>query len=265
MLRVTPLLCVRTTIGLGTFISLEAGLNASAGNSEEILDSACAVFERFHRAMNPADEASDVVAIRRADAAGVVSVGPETFRVLELASRIWEGSAGAFDPCTPARAGRFADLELVAPGTVRVRAPVALDLGGIAKGVAVDAAIETMIAAGAVSGLVNAGGDLRVFGAPREITLLADVRESRVLIENEALAVSGPRSDRSPSGHLGFYSPRTGLDVVARAVAVRAPSAGVADALTKCVLVCVPQERDTLLGKFGASLVDSPGSKSDSG
>jgi thiamine biosynthesis lipoprotein len=262
---VTPLLCVRTTIGLGTFISLEAALNPSAGNGEEILDSVCAVFERLHRAMNPADESSDVATIRRSDAGELASVGPETFRVLELARRVWEASAGAFDPCTPARAGRFGDLELMAPGSVRVRAPVALDLGGIAKGVAVDAAIETMIAAGAVSGLVNAGGDLRVFGAPREITLLADAHESRVLIENEALAVSGPRTDRSPGGHLGFYSPRTGLDVVARVVAVRAPSAGVADALTKCMLVGVPQERGVLLGKFGAALVDSPGSKSDSG
>jgi thiamine biosynthesis lipoprotein len=255
MLLATPLLYARTTIGLGTFISLEVGLEPNAGNAEEILDSACVMFERFHRAMSPGDEGSDVAAIGRARAGDVVSVGVETFRVLELAGQICAASAGAFDPCTPARAGRFADLELRAPDAVRVRAPVALDLGGIAKGVAVDVAIETMLAAGAARGLVNAGGDLRVFGAPREITIMADTREIGVVIENEALAVSGPKTDRSPSGHLGFYSPRTGREVPARFVAVRAPNAGVADALTKCALVCAPAELDALLAKFAAGLL----------
>ena len=41
-----------------------------------------------------------------------------------------------------------------------------IDLGGIAKGYAVDKAIEAMMAAGAVGGLVDAGGDIRCFGIP---------------------------------------------------------------------------------------------------
>jgi thiamine biosynthesis lipoprotein len=257
--ELTTLLYTRTTIGLGTFISLEVGLPPSAGNGEEILDSACALFERFHAAMSPDNGGSDLAAIGRAAAGEVVTVGLETFRVLGQARHIWAASAGAFDPCTPARAGRFADLDLVAPAAVRVRAPVALDLGGIAKGVAVDVAIETLRAAGAVSGLVNAGGDLRVFGAPRDITLLMGERELRVRVENEALAVSGPKTDRSPRGHLGFYSPRTGREVPARFVAVRAPAAGVADALTKCALVCASHELDALLAQFDAALIDSRG------
>src|ERR1043165_5730834 len=255
----TPLLYARTTIGLGTFISVEIGLGPSAGNPEEILDSGCAVLARFHGLMSPIEPESDLAAIGRATAGEVVTVASETFRVLGLAGRIWAESGGAFDPCTPRRAGRFADLELIAPDSVRVRVPVALDLGGIAKGVAVDAAVETLLAAGAVSGIVNAGGDLRVFGTPRDITILAGERERRVEVSEAALAVSGPRSENSPSGHLGFYSPRTGLDVPARFVAVRAPSAGVADALTKCALVCPPDELRVLLGKFGAELLAEGG------
>ncbi len=230
-------------------------MGPSAGNPEKILDSACAVIARFHELMSPTEPDSDLVAVGRAEPGERVTIAPETYRVLELARQIWTASGGAFDPCTPRRPGRFGDLELLAPDAVRVHAPVALDLGGIAKGVAVDAAVETLRAAGATSGLVNAGGDLRVFGAAREITMLAGERERRVSLADAALAVSGPRTDRSPTGHLGFYSPRTGLEVPARFVAVRAPSAGVADALTKCALVCPPDELRTLFGKVGAELL----------
>jgi len=41
-----------------------------------------------------------------------------------------------------------------------------LDLGGIAKGYAVDLAVEAMQKAGAVGGLVDVGGDIRCFGTP---------------------------------------------------------------------------------------------------
>ena len=41
-----------------------------------------------------------------------------------------------------------------------------LDLGGIAKGYAVDKAVETMQTHGAIGGMVDLGGDIRCFGAP---------------------------------------------------------------------------------------------------
>ncbi|MFZ2147329.1 MAG: FAD:protein FMN transferase [Sedimentisphaerales bacterium] len=41
-----------------------------------------------------------------------------------------------------------------------------LDLGGIAKGYAVDKAIEAMQHSGAIGGMVDIGGDIRCFGAP---------------------------------------------------------------------------------------------------
>jgi FAD:protein FMN transferase len=50
--------------------------------------------------------------------------------------------------------------------TVTVPAGVGIDLGGIAKGMAVDAAIERLRALGVGSAMVSAGGDLRVLGTP---------------------------------------------------------------------------------------------------
>ena len=41
-----------------------------------------------------------------------------------------------------------------------------LDVGGIAKGYAVDKAVETMQTHGAIGGMVDLGGDIRCFGAP---------------------------------------------------------------------------------------------------
>ena len=43
-----------------------------------------------------------------------------------------------------------------------------IDVGGIGKGFAVDLAVERLLDAGAGSGIVEAGGDLRVFGLPGE-------------------------------------------------------------------------------------------------
>ena len=43
-----------------------------------------------------------------------------------------------------------------------------LDLGGIAKGSAIDKAVEAMQAGGAIGGMVDVGGDIRCFGLPPE-------------------------------------------------------------------------------------------------
>ncbi|MHC4721523.1 MAG: FAD:protein FMN transferase [Planctomycetota bacterium] len=43
-----------------------------------------------------------------------------------------------------------------------------LDLGGIAKGYAIDLAIEAMQQAGAIGGLIDVGGDVRCFGPPSD-------------------------------------------------------------------------------------------------
>ncbi len=51
-------------------------------------------------------------------------------------------------------------------GTVRLPRGHRLDLGGIVKGMAVDAALDALVAAGLPFAAVNAGGDLSVFGLP---------------------------------------------------------------------------------------------------
>jgi thiamine biosynthesis lipoprotein len=142
----------------------------------------------------------------------------------------------------PAKAGRLTDLELTeAAGPAAIcHAPLELDLGGIAKGFAVDCAIEALREAGCGAGLVNAGGDVRVIGATRELILLR--RPDGALQPHElreaALAVSDREARQAPSGHRGYYLRIAAAPAKTRYAAIRARTAMAADALTKCALLC---------------------------
>jgi thiamine biosynthesis lipoprotein len=94
-----------------------------------------------------------------------------------------------------------------------------LDFGGIAKGMAVDAALKMLRDAGIVSALVNAGGDLAVLGLPPQnedwpvsVPLKDDTR--MVPLHHGAIATSGIARRRWSQGtelrhHL--LDPRVGL------------------------------------------------------
>src|SRR5262249_46558417 len=136
-----------------------------------------------------------------------VRVHSSTCRLLDLARRLSAGTEGIFDPCLPSRAGRLADIETLDDDVVLCHAPVALDFGGFAKGYAVDRAIETLQASGCVAGLVNAGGDLRVFGRRKEPILVRSATGEllEVALADAALAVSELDSQCRPAEHRGYY------------------------------------------------------------
>lgn len=114
-----------------------------------------------------------------------VVVSPETAALVAAAVTWWDRTAGRFDPSVlPAllAAGYDRDLDTghgpvgdgaPVPGcagvvvdlvssTVRLPAGTALDLGGIGKGAAVDRLVEDL--RGVRGGLIDLGGDLRVWG-----------------------------------------------------------------------------------------------------
>jgi len=84
---------------------------------------------------------------------------------------------------------------------------VCLDLGGIAKGFAVDKAVEVLKSNGITSASVNAGGDLRVFGSLPKPVQIRDPKNPNHLIDigsiqNGAIATSSlyfAKRDRRPS------------------------------------------------------------------
>jgi thiamine biosynthesis lipoprotein len=149
---------------------------------------------------------------------------PWTVQILNFCDRMEQSSGGRFTP----------------------RAVGHLDLGGVAKGFAVDRAIDTLKAHGIEAGMVNAGGDLAVFGPTAQTIHSRDPRQpARLLppiaIKNAALASSAPAFD-PVTGALAAASaildPRTGLPATgALGASVRAPDAMTADALTKIVMI----------------------------
>jgi thiamine biosynthesis lipoprotein len=125
-----------------------------------------------------------------------------------------------------------------------VRAPVWLDFGGIAKGYAVDLAVATLRCAGLHTGAVNAGGDLRVFGALEEQVFVRSPFDAAQLWPVAALRDSACATSAS-----GAVASRPGCAVdtpAPRSVTVLAPTACAADALTKIVWQQGPRSTDLL-------------------
>jgi FAD:protein FMN transferase len=237
----------------GTFVSVEAEADAEAGE--------LAAIEKAFDALGTAGEllhpttGTDLRRLRSARIGEPVPVEPWTYELLGTCRELHARSGGVFDPCLPAWPGRMSDIELEENRSQIVkRADVALDLGGIAKGFAVDRAIEVLRSLGCRSGLVNAGGDVRAFGlAPRELLLhLPFGRVYSLRVGDEAVAVSEPKSERSPAEHRGFYRGDTGEPVQGRWVAVIAPTATLADGLSKCAMLCSAAVTTRLLVRYGA-------------
>ena len=166
---------------LGTLVEITAR-GGAAPRVAEAVDAAFAAIAAVHRLMSFHDRASDVTRLNRCAARTPVRVHAWTFAVLREAQEVAQASAGLFDvtvasvltrhrllPGTPGapvphRSASFRDIRLLPGLRVRFSRPLLLDLGGIAKGFAVDRAIDCLRAAGVCSGVVNAGGDLRCFG-----------------------------------------------------------------------------------------------------
>jgi FAD:protein FMN transferase len=208
--------------------------------------------------MHPTRLDSDIERMRGSATDVPVRVHPWTFKVLALCQRLHRLSQGVFDPCLPESAGRMTSIELAPPQGVIQRVGVRLDLGGIAKGFAVDRAIEALKHAGCIGGIVNAGGDLAVFGEHHHDIFLRDAkgRVSQITLRDAALATSDTQHEVRPREHRGYYSGVGEPTIVTGRATVMAPSAAIADGLTKCVLAGDGALTPSLLEAFGARRIE---------
>lgn len=145
-------------------------------------------------------------------------------------------------------------LRLEGRNRVRATAPIDIDLGGIAKGYAVDCAVNALRRAGARAGLVNAGGDLRVFGTgawtPVRVRHPGDPAVAAPLFELQDAAVATSGDYFCDGGNLIDHRARR-TRRYAGSVSVVAPSCMLADALTK-IVVLAPARAPALLASYGA-------------
>jgi thiamine biosynthesis lipoprotein len=244
---------------LGTIVAMRAGGLAEA-DALAAIERAFAEIAQIHRCMSFHEPGSDLSRLHRAGG-DAVAVDPRTFDVLSRALAFARESDGLFDPGiarqlvdwallpTPELAGvvdvdaSWREIELLDDGRVRLRRPLWIDLGGIAKGYAVDRALAILRAAGCTHASVNAGGDLARFGESGErVVLDPGGEENHVMIDlrDGAVATSagGALAHRVRGRWRGAHlDGRTRRAVgIRQSVSVVASSCCTADALTKIVL-----------------------------
>jgi thiamine biosynthesis lipoprotein len=251
---------------LGTIVEIEVDGVGQIGAERAIADAFEAV-SLVQRLMSFHDAGSDIGRINRAAFRTPVTVHPWTARVLRHAQAFHAASNGLFDCAVGFELMRrdllpSADLDHVSAGdfnavhlggdrSVRLTVPVAVDLGGIAKGYAVDRAVASLRAAGIRHATVNAGGDLRVMGEidqPIHVHIPNRGLLPAGYLRNGAIATSSSVATVSRSG--AQRSPGSAMD--GRAYSVVAPSCIVADALTK-ILVQTGEPQHPCFGRFGAT------------
>ena len=242
----------RLRLALGTFVAVEA-VSATPELAAAALEAAYAAIEEVSRRMRPGTAGSDLARINEAPMLSPVHVHSSVIELLSLARELNVLTDGVFDPCLPTKPGRLRDIEF-SDRAVVCHAPVALDFGGFAKGYAVDRATDALMNAGCTAGLVNAGGDLRVFGEQSSPVRVRGRSGSlrRVELNDAALAVSDPESSQRPPEHQGYYIRDREATLATGQIAVMAGEACLADALTKCVLLCPQEVAARALDVFGA-------------
>jgi thiamine biosynthesis lipoprotein len=214
-----------TLVEVGVRIPLGLDEGAAMGWADGAVRAAWQAVALVERAMSPFDPGSDVWRFNQALPGATLRVGVDTAIVLRWAGALARDSGGRFDVTQGSGAAAWS-LERERGG-VRLHkhsGAVRLDLGGIAKGHAVDRAFDAL--AERLGGdpeaawWVNAGGDLRVHGWEVPVRLRDEQGGGArpwIGLRDGALATShfgpGARSRLSGAGaeadrHVSVLSPR---------------------------------------------------------
>ncbi|MCK4413714.1 MAG: FAD:protein FMN transferase [Candidatus Eisenbacteria sp.] len=200
--RVAKYVASRDVMSTVASITLVADTPEEAGRA---MDAAFAALDSVEAWMSAYRSEGDLARVNAMAARRPVPVGKETFDVLRAAERFTALTGGAFDVTvgpliviwrdgassqrlpheTELRAVRgrvgmsLVSLDAATQSVTFARSGVRIDLGGIAKGYAIDQAVDAARAAGVEAGLIEVGGDLRCFGRiPRALVgLTADRME----------------------------------------------------------------------------------------
>jgi thiamine biosynthesis lipoprotein len=245
---------------------------------EAAIDAVFADMRRIDRLMSTYKPDSEVSRVNDEAARRPVQVTEELFNLLQTAVEYSRISGGAFD-ITYASVGYLYDyrarrrpdeaaLSAALPGvdyrrmkldpqkrTVFFERPgMRIDLGGIAKGHAVDRGIQILRARGITRAMVNAGGDTRVigdrFGQPWVIGIRHPDRAGEVVLRiplvDAAFSTSGDYEryfDEDGVRYHHILDPKTGRSPhEVRSVTVIASTATRTDGLTKTVFILGPEE-----------------------
>jgi thiamine biosynthesis lipoprotein len=265
-----------------------ATVRVPAGREEAALQ-AFAELQRLEGLFNRHDPGSEVARIN--DRAGQwVEVSPELLEVLATVEDMAPTTGGLFDvtvaplldlwgigtdrPAVPDAVELARALERVGGGGLEIdregrrvrlaRPGMAIDLGGIGKGYAIDRAVQVLSRAGVTAGLVEVGGDLyllgrRPGGQPWRVGVEHPRRQDALLgvlyLADHAVATSGDYQRFFEVDGVRYHhilDPRTGRPGrTAMSVTVLAPTVMQADLLSTGVFLMEPAAGLALLERLG--------------
>lgn len=271
----------RATIALGSLVEVSLWLDEEQ-DPQEFFAIAYEAIRQVHKHMSLHDDNSDLGRFRLANVGDTIEINAHTALVLRCAETLWQETHGYFDVCI---GNALIKQQYLPPSWLSVeetllynRQPLlitmqnghnfvtkttegqCIDLGGIAKGYAVDCAIKSLQDNGVPAAMVNAGGDMRIYGEMTEqIHLRIKNCEFIPLYElnNQALASSAHPSNLQdiPQDYLPIVDPHTGQCVAHdhKVMSVLADTAMIADALTK--LAWLNKLDDNILHRYNSTLI----------
>ena len=253
--RARPLLGTLVEVGLqsrhdAAAVSMDSALEPAFEAAFEAILAVQASLSRF-------DAHSDVCRFHALACGAAMRLRPASRQVLMAAADLQDASDGLFDiSLGTAPDGWRLDGEVLR----KTHAQVRLDLGGIAKGHAVDVAVQALIGHGCTAGWVNAGGDLRAFGAVSLPVHLRDEDDGGVrpfaMLQDGAFASShfgtGARMALFNGAKRAKRAKRAARHPGHDGVSVAAPLCLWADALTK-VVALAGDSAAALLARYGAT------------
>ena len=284
---------------MGTSVEIVVS-QAQPAKAEEAMEAAFQEVERVNFLMSNYRPDSEVSQITRYAGEKGIRVSPETLEIIERSLYFSRLSAGAFDiTIGPVfrlwnfREGKFPDDRSLKENLKKVdyrklkvdraRSSVfledrgmALDLGAIGKGYAVDRACKALLKKGMENFLVNAGGHIKSHGhKDPEVPWVIGIQHPRLpsgsiakLRPRQAAVVTSGDYEKfflkKGERYHHLLNPATGMPArECQSVTILAPSAMDADALASTVFVLGPPKGFTLIEKFPevhAVIVDHKGS-----
>lgn len=255
---------------LGTFV--EIGVSTDIHNASEAITCAFKGIEKVQDLLSFHNADSDLSRLNRSGQRGI-ELHPISADVLRLALHMTGITEGDFN-CTVGGAlvdkGVLPDhggVRAISIGTgddvvlngchARLLRPVRITLDGIAKGYAVDHAVNILQQQGIHSGWINAGGDLRVFGDMTIPVYRREINESHTFLgefSNTAISTSSTQLDydrRFPSMIVNCHTHHYAAGIWT----VKAGLSWLADALTKVAGVSAHNTVNKKISSLGGELL----------
>jgi len=282
---------------MGTEISVELWAKDSVEGRAAIA-AVMTEMKRIDAWLSPYKTASELSQVNLHATKEAFKISPELFQLIEKSNHYSELSEGAFDitfaslgnqydyrlGIRPSQSAidkqlkainyRHIKLDPVDQTILFVHPDVKIDLGGIAKGYAVDLAINLLLKRGIISAMVAAGGDTRIIGdkegkpwmvgikAPRDANGVALV----IPLDNSAISTSGDYERYFESGGVRYHhilNPHTGDSArLLQSVSIIGDNAVDTDALSTTVFVLGLDKGMALINQlkgFDAIVIDNQG------